>query len=290
MLSSSSEYLMALRERDFLLFLEWPNFVAKKYGKPGEPLGGDALMDCLVFEWLSYGFRDEDIEHMTILYAISELTTLLHSGILMYQLMTTTSALFSCMAFQALQLDVTTFPLGMNERDIFKFMDKKTRIDGSPNLFNERVSLARQDFLKQTSLVKESQVYASCKKIYDINFVLHQVGEYKDNLYREEDKEKGNSLCYTRLGIVEAFQSYLKKQTELGDKVLSEINDYVTLLRKSQPKKWEEKYLDQIAPPSFFMQVSKTLLTYCAFFFSKIIPEASLDDKEKIPRAGGLSH
>ncbi|MDR3501025.1 MAG: helical bundle domain-containing protein [Legionella sp.] len=288
MLSSSSEYLMALRERDFLLFLEWPNFVAKKYGRPDEPLGGDALMDCLVFEWLSYGFRDEDIEHMAILYAISELTTLLHSGVLMYQLMTTTSALFSCMAFHTLHLDDTNFPVGMNEREIFKFMDEKTRIEGgSPTLFNESTSLVRHDFLKRTSLINESQVFISCKKIYDINFVLHEVSEYKDKLYREEDKEKGNSLCYTRLGIVEAFLSYLKGQTELGDKALSEINNYVTLLRKAQPKKWEEKYLDKIAPPSFFMQVSKTLLTYCAFFFSKIIPGPLGEHKaEATPQVG----
>jgi hypothetical protein len=286
MLSSSSEYLMALRERDFLLFLEWPNFVAKKYGKPDTPLSGDALMDCLIFEWLSYGFRDEDIEHMGILYAISELTTLLHSGILMYQLLTTTSALFSCIVFHTLNLDDSNFPVGMNEREIFKFMDEKTRMGGvSSTLFSESISLARHDFLKRTALINESQVLISCKKMYDINFVLHEVHEYKDKLYREEDKEKGNSLCYTRLGVVEALLSYLKEQTELGDKALSEINNYVTLLRKAQPKKWEEKYLDKIAPPSLLMQVSKTLLTYCAFFFSKIIPASLGDNKvEPIPK------
>ncbi|WP_133136860.1 helical bundle domain-containing protein [Legionella rowbothamii] len=287
MLSSSSEYLMALRERDFLLFLEWPNFVAKKYGKSDEPLGGDALMDCLIFEWLSYGFRDEDIEHMAILYAISELTTLLHSGVLMYQLMTTTSALFSCIAFHTLNLNDTDFPVGVNEREIFKFMDEKTRMGwGSSSLFSESLSLVRHDFLKRTSLINEAQVLISCKKIYDINFVLHEVSEYKNKLYREEDKEKGNSLCYTRLGIAEALLSYLKKQTELGDKALSEINNYVMLLRKAQPKKWEEKFLDKIAPPSLLMQVSKTLLTYCAFFFSKIIPGPSGDNKvEPMPKA-----
>lgn len=288
MLSSSSEYLMALRERDFLLFLEWPNFVAKKYGRPDAPLGGDALMDCLVFEWLSYGFRDEDIEHMAILYAISELTTLLHSGVLMFQLMTTTTAFFSCTAFHTLNLDDTNFPVGLNDREIYKFMDEKTRIEGgSPDLFNESASLVRHDFLKRTSLINESQVLISCKKIYDINFVLHEVSEYKNKLYREEDKEKGNNLCYTRLGVVEALLSYLTGRTELGDKPISEINNYVTLLRKTQPKKWEEKYLDKIAPPSFMLQVSKTFFTYCGFFFTKIIPGPSVaDNAETSPRAG----
>lgn len=286
MLSSSSEYLMALRERDFLLFLEWPNFVAHKYGRPDAPLSGDGLMDCLVFEWLSYGFRDEDIEHMAILYAISELTTLLHSGVLMFQLMTTATALFSCMAFHTLNLDGTNFPIGLNEREINKFMDEKTRIgDRGPELFNESTSLVRHDFLKRTSLINESEVLISCKKIYDINFVLHAVSEYKDKLYCEEDKDKGNGLCYTRLGVVEAFLSYLKGQTELGDKALSEINNYVTLLRKAQPKKWEEKYLDKIAPPTFLMQVSKTFFTYCAFFFTKIIPGPVVEDTaEAMPR------
>ncbi|MFJ1268899.1 helical bundle domain-containing protein [Legionella lytica] len=280
MLSSSSEYLMALRERDFFLFLEWPNFVAKKYGRPDAPLGGDALMDCLVFEWLSYGFRDEDIEHMAILYAISELTALLHSGVLMFQLMTTTNALFSCVAFHKLNLEDTNFPVGINEREIYKFMDEKTRSwGGSPELFNESTNLVRNDFLKRTSFINESQLLISCKKIYDINFVLHAVREYKDKLYCEEDKEKGSSLCYTRLGIAEAFVSYLKGQTAMGDKALSEINNYVALLRKAQPKKWEEKYLDIIAPPTFLMQVSKTFFTYCAFFFTKIIPGTSVENK-----------
>jgi hypothetical protein len=213
---------------------------------------------------------------MAILYAISELTTLLHSGVLMFQLMTTTNALFSCAAFHMLNLDGMNFPVGINEHEIYKFMDEKTRIGGGgPELFNESTSLVRHDFLKRTSLINESQLLISCKKIYDINFVLHAVSEYKDKLYREEDKEKGNSLCYTRLGIVEVFVSYLKGQTEMGDKALSEINNYVALLRKAQPKKWEEKYLDIIAPPTFLMQVSKTFFTYCAFFFTKIIPGPS---------------
>ncbi|QBS12748.1 hypothetical protein E4T54_08320 [Legionella geestiana] len=68
MLSSTTEYLEALRQGDFLRAVEWVEFVRQRY--PGIVQNSDALLPLCTFELLNKGFTPDDIVHFEVLYAL----------------------------------------------------------------------------------------------------------------------------------------------------------------------------------------------------------------------------
>ncbi|MGC1182426.1 MAG: hypothetical protein WA877_05775 [Legionella sp.] len=67
-------------------------------------------MDCLIFEWLNYGFKSQDIEKILGLYALYELDgNPLQAGKYAFLLMTISPVFFACMAFVFLNLSSSLF-------------------------------------------------------------------------------------------------------------------------------------------------------------------------------------
>ena len=58
MLSSSKEYLQALRDGKYLLFLEWPQFIVGLYKDSQQD--ADDTINLLAFEWLNNGYCEND--------------------------------------------------------------------------------------------------------------------------------------------------------------------------------------------------------------------------------------
>lgn len=277
MLSSSSEYLMALREGDFLCFLDWPAFVAQKYGGKNHPLSGDGLLDCLVFEWLSYGYREQDMEQMSIIYAVYERSpsSLWHIGRLVYQLMTLTSALLSCAAFYQFNLYDANFPNKLvDEGAVLHFMNEKTQNIGK-EMFNEQINFIRDDFLKRTAQLDNAQVVQAYNKIAQIPWRLLIVEKYENALNLRQVSEPLNTQGHTRLAIARSLLAYLQTQTELTDEVGKKINNYVRLIRNQQPADWEENYLEQISPISLIEKSWKAFVYLSSGFFTLMMPKTN---------------
>lgn len=262
MLSSSSAYRIALHEGDYLRFLEWPAFIEKKYREGNNPLGSDALMDCLVFEWLNCGYSQKDIEQIALLYAIYELNpSPLQMGKYAFPLMTIMSALFSCMTFHGLRVPGNVMAvMQMTEKQISRFMEEKTAEMGRER-FDEVLSSMRDKFMQQITSVDEISVNMACKKINEIVEPLAVLEEYLRLLNLVQVQERSNTLYNTRLGIVQSFFSYLRGQTALCEDRIHKMSIYVNAIRSQQPEAWEAEYLHKIFPPTL---VEKTweLFTY----------------------------
>ncbi|MGL5743177.1 MAG: hypothetical protein ACRCXC_11915 [Legionella sp.] len=98
-LTSSSEYLQALREGKYLLFLEWIDFIAQKYNCTNYLIADDAE-NFLIYEWLSSGYKEVDAQNIVTLYAVYDLESKPLRGKLDYALKSIVIALFICMVFQ----------------------------------------------------------------------------------------------------------------------------------------------------------------------------------------------
>ncbi|EHL29478.1 helical bundle domain-containing protein [Legionella drancourtii] len=269
MLSSSSAYRIALHDGDYLRFLEWPAFIEKKYREGNNPLGSDALMDCLIFEWLNCGYSQKDIEQITLLYAIYELNpSPLQVGKYAFPLMTIMSALFSCMTFHGYCAQGDFMPvMQMTEKQISRFMEEKTAEMGRGH-FDEVLSSMRDKFMQQITSVDEISVNMACKKINEIVEPLTVLEEYLRLLNLVHAQECSNPLYNTRLGIVQSFFSYLREQTELSEDRIHKMIIYVNAIRCHQPEAWEEEHLHKIFPPTLvektwglFTYLSRGLLT-----------------------------
>lgn len=269
MLSSSSAYRIALHDGDYLRFLEWPAFIEQKYRQGNNLLGSDALMDCLIFEWLDCGYSQKDIEQIAMLYAIYELDpSPLQAGKYAFSLMTIMSALFSCMTFHAHRLQDEARPgLQMTEKEISRCMEEKTKAIGRER-FDEVLSLMRDKFMQQLPQVDPLAVNAACKKINELVQPLVVLEEYLRLLNHAQAHESDNSLYHTRLGVVQSFFSYLRGQTELSEDYIHKIGIYVNAIRSQQPDAWEEEHLQKIVAPTLaektwrgFTYLSRGLLT-----------------------------
>lgn len=290
MLSSSFEYLMALREGEYLRFLQWPAFVARKYGSVSSPIGGDALMDCLVFEWISYGYQKQDSEQMAVLYAVYESQPhVLYTGELVYQLTTTVSALFSCMAFHQHSIIEAIFPYhNLNEKQVCQFITEKTALIRQ-DIFTDSVALIRDEFMKRVEhLAEEQTVHSASEEIYKITRLLSIFESYEADLNLKQTKEQWQGLSTIRHHILLSVISYLRVQSEFTPRVARDIIAYVNLIRCQQPEAWEKNYLEQISPYSLSEKTMGSLTYFCERFFKGVMPKAILHPKDNSEYMPGM--
>lgn len=273
MLSSSSAYRIALHDGDYLRFLEWPAFIEQKYRQGNNLLGSDALMDCLIFEWLDCGYNQKDIEQIGLLYAIYELDpSPLQAGKYAFSLMTIMSALFSCMTFHAHRVQDEARPsLQMSEKQISRCMEEKTTAIGKEN-FAAALNLMRDKFMQQLPQVDPIAVNASCKKINVIVEPLVILEEYLRLLNLAQTQERANNLHHTRLGIVQSFVSYLRGQTEFSEDYMHKIGIYVHAIRSQQPEAWEEEHLQKIFPPTLREKTWGVFTYLSSGLFTLVLP------------------
>src|ERR1700733_3725814 len=100
MLSSTKEYLQALHEGKYLLFLEWPQFIAAHYQKEEMSQDADDIISLLVFEWLSNDYSESDAKKIALLCAVNDLATKPIRGSISYALTAISIAVFQCMLYQ----------------------------------------------------------------------------------------------------------------------------------------------------------------------------------------------
>lgn len=261
MLSSTTAYLIALRNGDYLRFLEWPDFVEAKYRDGDEKLGADMLMDCLIFEWLKAGYYKKDIKKIAVLYALYELNpSPIQAGKYAFALMTISSVLFSCMVFDSYQIsNLNKAPAFTRAKEVFRFMDgitnflnqkikaraqsTNTEIDD----FNKSLTPMRDDFMKEVSCVDVASLGVIANRVENITRPLSILEEYRQSLDLVCLQDR-NELFPARVMVVQGFYSYLKQQSELTDKVAATIINYVNTIRGQAPAEWEEKYLQKISP------------------------------------------
>lgn len=266
MFSSSFEYLQALRDGDYLYFLEWPAFIAHKYG--AEDFGADALMDCLIFEWLDVGCTEEDIENITLLYAVYEREySPLEAGKYAYPLMTLMTALFSCMSYHLRGLHENPPHAAMNVKQVMALMEEKAATM-EKGFLNQSNAQMRTNLMKKTPLLDHVLIDTLEKKILAITHPLSNLEKYIQALNLVQNQGSGNNLLDARLALAQRLYSYLRIQGELTDEISQELHVFINAIRGKQPDVWEEEYLQMISPPTLIERTVSIFTSLAPRFFT----------------------
>ncbi|HAT7796253.1 TPA: hypothetical protein JAZ33_07925 [Legionella pneumophila] len=272
MLSSTKEYLQALRDGKYLLFLQWPKFIAEYYGKNDKNQEADEMVNLIIFEWLNNGFCEEDIKKFAILYAVHEMESRpLREG-LSYALTTISIALFPCMVYLTNNLQKHYInSKKLSSKEVLQLMTMN-------NTYLEKrqfVELLGQEQDKFFTWVKESDpsaIYKAFDQIYSVTYLKYLIEDYLNLL--ESAHLPNDQLKSSRISLIIRLAKYLNEQTELTQDVLDEIAVYVKKLWEMQPAEFEEEFLKKISPLSFIDNTVRILTGLSARFFSILQPTA----------------
>jgi hypothetical protein len=270
MRSSSFDYLMALRRGDFLCFLEWPQFIQKKYGKEQKLLSGDMLMDFLIYDWLYYGFAQEDVGQVALLVAISEQKpNSFKSGIYAYSLQTLFSVMLSCMVLaRSPLLELAISKESMTGKQILQFIDEKAQLFGNEQ-FSEALTLMNVEFRQKISQVNKEHLKSVTRKIRVITKCRSTLEEYL--LQLELQQQNKDSLHPARFEIAQNFLIYMQEQVEITPEITKKISLYINALRHHNPQPWEEAYLRKISPPTLMENTIGLFSSIGLSFFSMLL-------------------
>lgn len=274
MLSSSHEYLQALREGKYLRFLEWLQFVSEHYGIGEGSQDSDMTIDLLTFEWLKNGFCEEDVKKIAILYAAQYMESEPIRGKLSYALISISNAAFNCMVYQNNKLQEQCLKKGtLNRAEVYQLMGLLSVSLGKTQ-FIEHLKNEQSKFLTQIKTVDKGLVTKACEQINAITQLRYLIEDYHSSLEAimlPDDELKG-----TRVSVIIRLSKYLNEQMELTTPVTDEITIYVKKLRELKPAAFEEQYLNDLSPLSFVDNSWKFVTSLSVTLFRFIQPIQTL--------------
>ena len=286
MLDSSKEYLRALREGNYLRFLEWPYVIEQHYRQDNRALNADDVRNLIVYEWVRHGVSGEDIESVAILYAVFMLEPSPLKGGLAWSLTSIVAALYQCMAYISCNVQiqqVETEELSCDEIiELLNTLESGTDL----TLFNSMLQKDMQTFLSKSESIEKSKIIDVASHINAITVLRYRAEEYVTLL--ESIELPKDELQGTRLSLVKKLVEYLGKQTELTDDVQSEIAQYVEKIKEMQPAQVEEDLLNNISPPSLMHKTVGFMVGISARFFSVL--KDSFFEQEQPLSLGDFEH
>lgn len=246
MLASSQEYLQALRNENYLLFLEWPQFIASHYAMDKVLQDADTTVNLLVFEWLNHGFCRDDVKLFAIIFAVNDIKCRPLRGNLAYSMIALSIALFQCMVYQNHQIashylskkKLTRLEIEQLMKDNSHYLTKA--------LNEEYLRLEQAQFLKWTQESSLEQINKAFIQINNVTQLRYLVDEYLVKV--ESNPDEKDVFQSIRLSVIKRLASYLNEQMQLSDEVREELLLYVSKLRELNPKSYEEEYLRNLSP------------------------------------------
>jgi hypothetical protein len=271
MLSSSKEYIQALRDGKFVLFLQWPKFVIEKYSKEKKDADADDALGLLIFEWLNNGFCIEDIKQFAVLFAVYELESSPIVGDLLYSVASVYGALVPCMIYSAHNLQKEYLASeALTALQVSELMKKNLALIDNETYekFSEEEVAKLRKVVKE---VKQSDLKKAYQEINTITRVRGVINQYLTALQSTNDPT--DKLKSTRYSLVVRLAIYFQEQSEITPEVTSQIEEYVKQIRLSQPNDFEEEFLDQLAPLSFIESTTRFFTLFSIGFFKLVKPQ-----------------
>lgn len=211
MLSSTNEYLQALRQGNYLLFLEWPQFVAEHQKTLGGGKDADDLLDLLINECQTHGFSEDDVKKIALLNAVYALDPTPVRGCLAYALTVITGAVLQ-------------------------------------NGLRDGIIKQLEQFDDWVRDVSPDEVGMACLQISAVGQLRQSAEEYM--LYLDSASLCDDQLKIARSSVVKRLATYLNEQSQLTAEVADQIRMYVQKIREMQPALFEDAFLTQLSPPS----------------------------------------
>ncbi|CEG58089.1 helical bundle domain-containing protein [Legionella fallonii] len=268
MLSSSKEYLQALREGKYLLFLEWPQFIAAHYCKEVSTQDADATVILLVYEWLNNGYCEEDAKKIALLCAVSDLPAKPIRGTIDYSLTAISIAVFQCMLYQNEKLqELFLCKETLDMEQVIAVVD--TVMSGVEKLSFEKMLAKQQSvFYSWVAAISREDAESVHCQISPIAKRRYITEEY--SLQLGATKQVGDLLKNSRLSVVKRLARYLNEQSELTEEVHLEITTYVAKIKELQPAGFEKEYLQALLAPSL-LENTWEIVTNIGLSFFKLL-------------------
>ncbi|KTD53414.1 hypothetical protein Lsan_3824 [Legionella santicrucis] len=275
MLSSSSEYLKALREGKYLLFLEWVDFITKKYTHDECILDADDTTNALIFEWLSNGYSEEDARKLALLQAVYDLELKPLQGKLDYAFKTIMVAVFLCMVFHKHKLSLQPHSPKVTCGEINQQIEQIGK-QLAPSLYRSSLVGVQIEFFQWVENSDKHEVNSVFHKIHAITRLRYLLEDYI--LHLERFKREKDELYTARLSLAKRFLTYIYEQLEFTPSVADETTKYVNALRELHPGKWEEERLDVLSPPSTLDNTWRWVTGIGIGFFNLVLHKKSIGE------------
>lgn len=266
LLSSSNEYLRALREGKYLQFLEWPQFIASHYAKEGSIQAADDLLNLLIFEWLNNGFCDDHVKQMAVLNAVYDIESSLFRENLAYSFAVLSITTLHCMVYENNNLKHSFICIEkMDRNEVNKWVTTNSgRLDEVT--FNDYLLKQQSLFFTLSSTVNTRTVEAAYREISSVARLRNVLDDYILTL--ESTAIRDDKLRLSRLSVLKKFGVFLKEQSELTLQVNNSITEYVNLVREMQPADFEKEFLNSMLPLSFESNTLRVMTDWGLGFFS----------------------
>lgn len=282
MLSSTQEYLCALRDGDYLAFLEWPQFVMTHYQLNEHGLAADDLVNLLIFEAINHGFSEEDIRWVAVLYSLRESNPGLMRGALDYALTSITIVSLQCIMY---------WRMGVHHHLLSSTAQSSKDIGQLISLCNEQLpepphQLVAQDEKTFSQWVTQASTEQLDKAYSQINAITNLRNAANNYISLLEIEQNGHNVLHpSRLSVLKRLAHYLNSNSQLTNEVEQQIISYVAKIWDLKPETWEEDYLNVLAPPSLEQTFWHKLTTIGITFFNLLQPEATQEEPAPKNRA-----
>lgn len=278
MLGSTAEYLRALRSGNYLLFLEWPQFIVQHYQKTNSDLrSGDDLVDLMIFEWLNNDYCQDDAKLIAFLVRFSALISQLLPGELQYALTSISIAVLQCMIIQRLGLAHNIQSREKrNHKEVLALMSANNiATDTQEQALKEQ----HAQFMQWVAWTPREQVDAVLKKITPLLHFRQILRDYFEVLeHASSDKDE---LRLTRLSVLHRLHIYLCQQTELNSQARQGIDAYVSKISELAPQKIEEPFLLRLSSTPI-VKTSWRVLMDVGFSFFQLLKTPVVEEKEAL--------
>ncbi|MDP3267479.1 MAG: helical bundle domain-containing protein [Legionella sp.] len=274
MLTSTIEYLQALRSGDYLRFLEWPSFIAHHYKNEDYVLNVDEITDLLVFEWINKGFETVDMNHLTLLETVYNLDSKPIRGKLDSAFSSIMMAAYRIMIYQNHNLiDCYYSPPHIHTAaEVIRFMVSNEKRSSHLNFTEEWNALNKKISSLQSEL-NLAEIEKAKNKIVAIAEFRYEIEDYL--LALEGAKGLNDKLLISRMGVISNLAVKLSMETEITDEVKIALDTAVESVCKMQPASFEKRFLKFLSPTAyteavanvwtFSAQIGMTFFNYLQF-------------------------
>lgn len=275
MLSSTAEYLQALRSGNYFLFLEWPQFIVQHYKKSiSDVHNGDDLVDLMIFEWINNEFCEDDAKLIAFLIRLNDTTSTRLPGELEYALTSISVAVLQCMIYCSLDLAHNIqCKEGKNHKEVLALMNANSI---EADIQESTLQKQHTQLTQWIDLVPHGQVDAALKKITPLIHFRQILRGYFDVLERASVAK--DELRLTRLSVLHRLHTYLCQQAELSSQVRQEIDAYVRKISELAPQKVEEPFLLELSSTPM-LHTSWRVLMDLGFSFFQLLKPVVVEEK-----------
>lgn len=278
MLASTKEYLQALREKKFLVFLEWPQFVAEHY-KDVKPQDADTMLNLLIFEWLNDGYSESDVKLVAFLYAASKANSGLLQSNLEYAFTSIVIVALQCMVYHNNNLHLSLVSSEKISSEQINKLVNNAVVNLKKSTFEGILQVQQDKFFTWVGEIDELEAQKIGYQISLIADLRYLTEQYITDL--ELTTLIDDLLKPARLSLIRRLAQYLNEQYEMTPSVKEAIGVYVNKIREMQPALFEEDYLLNLSPLSFIGNTWRMVTGLGLGFFSLMQPPQSVKEQPK---------